>query len=445
MIKWISFFFILLFWAGTIFGCAPTEQELPSGPIVTIEPMENTSTQAVDLIVLPTPTETPILIPPLDFSSDTVFCVDEPTGSPFSLSCSENGLSVIQPQDRRKTDSVLRREIALSTDGFSISADVISQPAKMDRLDQNQFGFYFTTTSGKTYALRIEGQYFNFEEWTITENVKLVDTYNKTYAPALNSAGRKNNVRLVCDMESCDLFGNDVLIGRSPFGTQGNIKTLGFFTASDWDQEFGSVILESLMATELSTIRPETQAFILNDDLTKDDGTFSQIGLSGAFSDFEEDGFHFSPVIPYGYYAAKSGPSLADVSVRALVSMEFNPSVKATQYAGVVCRSSLDGMFTAVLRADTTYTIYQDSDQRPFSLLAKGKIEKLQPGRADIAIRLDCIEDTISLYINNIPVESFKSSRYGIRFGRAGLFTKAGGAPNSDAIIFRDFSIKEIR
>ena len=315
----------------------------------------------------------------------------------------------------------------------------------MDRLDQNQFGFYFTTTSGKTYALRVEGQYFNFEEWTITDNVELVDTFNKTYAPALNSAGRKNNVHLVCDIESCDLFGNDVLIGRSPFGTQGNIKTLGFFTASDWDQEFGSVILESLMATELSTIRPETQAFILNDDLTKDNGTFSQMGLSGAFCEFEEDGFHFSPVIPYGYYAAKSGPSLADVSVKALVSMEFNPSVKATQYAGVVCRSSLDGMFTAVLRADATYTIYQDSDQRPFSLLAKGKIEELQAGRADIAIRLDCIEDTISLYINNIQVESFKSSRYGIRFGRAGLFTKAGGAPNSDAIIFRDFSIKEIR
>ena len=445
MNKCILFFLLITLGAGAFLGCTSTEQELQSASMVTIEPMEVISTQPAEATALPTPIEIPFLIPSLDLSADTVFCADEPSGSPFFLSCSEGGLSVSQSQDRRKIDSMLRREIALSSDGFSLSADIISQPAKMDRLDQNQFGFYFTTTSGKTYALRVKGQYFNFEEWTITDDIKLENSFNTTYAPALNSAGRKNNVRLICGRERCDLFGNDVLIGRSPFGTQAGIKALGYFTASNWDQEFGSIILESLSATELSSTRPETQAFILNDDLTKDNGTFSQMGLSGAFNEFEEDGFHFSPVIPFGYYAAKSGPSLADVSVRASVNMEFIPNVKATQYAGVVCRSSLDGMYLAVLRADATYTIYRDSIQRPFSLLAKGEIEGIQAGRADIAIRLDCIEDTISLYINNIQAASFTDSRYGVRFGRAGIFTKAGGAPYSDAIIFRDFSIEEIR
>ncbi len=32
---------------------------------------------------------------------------------------------------------------------FSLSAEVVSQPINMDSLDQNQFGFYFTTVNGK--------------------------------------------------------------------------------------------------------------------------------------------------------------------------------------------------------------------------------------------------------------------------------------------------------
>ncbi|MDO9546503.1 MAG: hypothetical protein Q7J07_07110 [Pelolinea sp.] len=445
MNKWVLSFLFIFIGFGFFCGCTPTDLESLSEPVITVEPIESAATQPAEVEVFPISTETTLLIPPMDFSSDTVFCANEPAGSPFTVTCSENGLSVFQSPGRRKTDSMLRREIPITSNGFTLSAEVISQPAQKNRLDQNQFGFYFTTKSGKSYAIRLEGQYFNFEEWNTSDKVELENSFNKTYAPALNSAGRKNNFRLVCKLEGCDLFGNDVLIGRSPFGTQDGIKTLGFFAASSWDQEFGTLLLENLSAAELSPNRPEMQSFILIDDLTRDNGTFSEMGLSGAFSDFEEDGFHFSPVIPYGYYAAKSGLSLADVSVRAFVNMEFNPNVKATQYAGVVCRSSLDGMYMAVLRADATYTIFRDTIQRPFALLAHDQIEGIQEGRSDNAICLDCIGDTISLYINDIQVESFEDNRYGIRFGRSGLFTKTGGAPYSDAIIFSNFSIEEIR
>ena len=240
---------------------------------------------------------------------------EEPVSSPFSISCAIEIVTVFQSEDRRKTDNMLAREVAISSNGFSLSADMVSHPANLDKFDKNQFGFYFTLASGNTFALRVEGQSFNFEEWLITDTIKIIDSFNRTYAPALNSAGRVNNINLVCDSGSCDLFGNDILIGRSPFGIQANIIALGFFTASNWDQEFGNILLESLSVTQLSASRPEKQAFILDDNLIEDSGVFSQMGLSGAFSEFDEDGFHFSPVIPYGYYAAKSGPSLADMSV----------------------------------------------------------------------------------------------------------------------------------
>ena len=439
-------FFLIVIGSGLILGCSPAKQDAQTDSFGNIQPTTIVPTQLPKIVAEPTPTEVPYIIPPINFSTDMFLCAEENPGSDFLVTCSDSGLTVSQSPDRRKTDSIIRREIPISSERFSLSAEVVSQPANMDRLDQNQIGFYFTTINGKTFTVRVEGQYFNFEEWEITDGIKLADSFNKTFAPALNSAGRKNVFNYVCNVDfGCDLYGNDVLIGRSPYQFQDKITSLGFFTASNWDQQFGNILLNSFSVKENSSIGLGTQAFTLKDDLTLDNGTFSQMGLSGAFSEIEEDGFHFSPVIPYGFYAAKSGPSLSNVSISSLVSMEFSPGIQGTQYAGVVCRSSFDGRYIAIMRVDGTYTIYRDTLRYPFSLLAKGKIAEIQAGRSVNSLRLDCIDNTISLYINDKQVESFQDTRHGIRFGRAGLITKAGGAPYSNAIIFSDFEIEEIR
>lgn len=445
MNKWYVFLISIITGISALSSCTPAGQPIKPESVDTLEPIEGTPTQSVDVFISPTPTELAYLIRPLDFSKDTVFCAAEPDANPFSLSCAKGALTVYQTESRRKTDIYLLREEPLTSGRFSLMADVNSQPFEIEVLDQNQFGFYFTKPNGTSYALRVQGQYISFEEWEITDSIEVVNAYNKTYAPALYSPGRTNNFRLICGWEFCKLLANDTLVAHSPFGTGDGISALGFFTASAWDQQFGSITLQSLNAVELSGSLPELQHFYLLDDLSSDRGTFSQTGLSGAFSEFEDDGFHFSPVIPYGYYAAKADPSLADVSVTVMVNMEIDPGVKATRYAGVICRSSLEGKYMAVLRADGTYTIFRDTIKRPFALLAQDQIEGIQSGRLDNTIRLDCIGDTISLYINGTLVESFTDNRYGVRYGRAGLFTKAGGAPYSDAVIFSDFSIEEIR
>jgi len=402
---------------------------------------------AADHITKPTPapipTEIPYLIKPVDFSNDRVFCVSEPAASPFSLACGSGALVVSQAERARKTDIYLLREQLLSAERFSLTAHVLSEPADMDTFDQNQFGFYFKDTEGKTYALRIQGQYFSFEEWEITDGVEVVDAYNSTYTPTIYFAGRTNEFTLTCGWESCDLYANGALIARSPFGTGNGINAIGYFTASYWDEQFGSVTLERFEAEEISGNLPELQTFTLADDLTNDLGTFSKMGLSGAFSDFEDDGFHFSPVIPYGYYSAKADPALADASVSVVVNMDMVPGEKATQYAGLICRSSFDGKYIAILRVNGTYTIYRDAVRRPFALLTKGEVEGIQAGRADTDLRLDCVGDNISLYINDMLMESLTDTKFGLRYGRTGLFTKAGGGAHSDAVIFSDFSIEE--
>jgi len=438
-------FISIIAWMGAFYACTPTQQPVQPESINTLEPIEGAASQEAELIAVPTATELPYLIYPLDFLKGTAFCAEEPAKSPFSLLCDKEAITISQTESRRKTDIYLLREEPLSSGRFSLTAEVTSHPVDMDTFDQNQFGFYFTKSDGNSYVLRVQGQYFNFEEWKITDSVEVVTAFNKTYTPALYSAGHINNFRLTCGWDVCHLFVNDTMVARVPFGTGNGISALGFFTASDWDQQFGNITLTNFEAIELPGGLPELQPFYLMDDLSDDHGIFSQMGLSGAFSEFEEDGFHFSPVIPYGYYATKSGPALADVSISVVINMDINPDKKATQYAGIVCRSSLEGKYMAVLRADGTYTIFRDTIQRPFALLAQGQIEEIQPGRSNNTIRLDCIDDRISLIINNELIESFTDNRYGLRYGRWGLFTKAGGAPYSDAIIFSDFSIKEIR
>jgi hypothetical protein len=46
--------------------------------------------------------------------------------------------------------------------------------------------------------------------------------------------------------------------------------------------------------------------------------------------------------------------------------------------------------------------------------------------------------------VDGEQIKSFTDTRYGIRYGRSGLFTKAGGGAWSGAIVFRDLVIKEI-
>ena len=393
------------------------------------------------------PTETPnnTMLSKKMVNESSPLCSLEEAGSQFILSCADNMIVIKQGENRRGMDIILIREIDVDTFGFTLKANITSEPADPSRLDKNQSGFYFETDEGRRFALRIEGQYFNFEEWTNVNGKERTIALNQSYAPTLFSAGRVNSVQLTCIPDNCDLFANGTLVGRLPLEQFNSISTIGLFAASPWDERFGTVTIADLTIEDLAATRPETQPFMLVDDLTADNGIFSQLGLSGAFSDFEQDGFHFSPVIPYGYYSAKTGPALRNVSVRASVEMDFSPGVPATQYGGVICRASNEGMVAAVLRANATYTIYRDALRRKFAVLATNTVDNIAEGRSAHLIRLDCVDDTISFFIDGERVESFTDDRYGIQYGRSGFFTKAGGVAYSDAIIFSDLEIREIR
>jgi len=364
----------------------------------------------------------------------------------FNSACANGALKIRQNENRRGLDIFLARMTALKhSTPFTLSATITSRKANSSAMDENQYGFFILDASGMEYALRFQGQYFNMESWDDNEEGKAFERYNMSYFPFLNTNGQANLVQFSCTDEICDLYLNHEFSARFPLDLRGGISGVGIFAASTWDERFGEVTIQDL------TIQPSADApllsepYALEDDLTADHGTFSQSGLSGAFNIFAEDGFHFSSLIPFGYYAAKTNPSLADVAVSTTVHMEIDPTGSSSRYAGLICRSSQDGMYMAVIRADGSYSIFRDTSQRPFALLAERKSDAILSGISENLLKLECIGDQVNFYINGTQVEALTDHRYGLQFGRSGLFTKTGGEPSADAIIFKDFVIEEIR
>jgi len=386
----------------------------------------------------------PLLEEDMFTSNRNHFCESESESSGFNLECKQGVLIINQTEGRRKRDLLLMRDAPLKTASpFQLELKTISESADPHALDQNEYGMYFIDNDDRIHALRIQGQYFDFETWQNDEKTEVIDRFNLSYSPILYPPGQPNYFQLTCMDTGCSLFVNEEFTARFPFDGPTRIIGAGIFTASNWDKQFGKVQFEYFQVLTFSRDYPEPPPYQLIDDLRSDHGTFSRAGLSGAFHIFDEEGFHFSPVVPFGYYSVKAGPSLRDVSIRVKIKMAVEPGKSASRFAGLVCRSSVEGMYMAVIRADGTYSIYRESSQRPTALLAQKTSDAILPGQVNNDLRLDCIDNRIDFYINHNLVESLLDERYGLKFGRAGLYTKAGSNPNANAVIYTDFEIEE--
>ncbi len=427
-------------------ACEPgvaTPESLIQTPFLT-----SSESSEVSLTDTPNPNSTEVhgeLLSSDDFGKDSLLCQAEPTASAFFTNCSDNMLTVSTSENRRKLDIFVVRELPVQSGPFSFEVETLSAAAEKTKADQNNYGFYFIDESGQYHALRLIGQYFNFETWSKNGEVKVEEKTNLAFSPLIKSSSQSNALRMDCSESGCDFFSNGSLAGRAPIGITGKIKAVGLFAASEWDQQFGQVEYKDLRVYALSGDQLNTELYSMEDPLSSGSEFFAGTGLSGAFNRYETDGFYFSPVIPFGYYGVKGGPALGDMSAAVTVKMEIKPGVSGSRYAGLVCRSSQEGMVMAVIRADGTYSIYRDTPKQHFALLAQKASDTILPGLAENKLRLDCVGDQINFFINDTQVESLTDTRYGLRFGRAGLFTKAGGAPDPDAVIFSDFSITEIR
>jgi len=419
---------------------SPTPEPRIETPALPLESSDTTTDQKSNGVrTEPEGLELPSLPP---FMADSPFCEIDENNLLVSV-CKNGQLTIMRADNPRRVDVFFNREVDFSADSGSIQAEVTSIPPKGLTLDQNQYGIYFIDRDGIYHAVRVFGQYFNFETWSMNEELEIESRYNRVFSPGLKPSGQSNFLELACTESLCELKINGQLAGRIPEGAS-RITRAGLFTAADWDQSFGQVTFSGFKFDEIDPNTPASQIFSLTDDLTEDHASFSDRGLAGAFHSYQSDGFHFSPVVPFNFYSATTGPSLADVSVEVTVTMEVDPGVSGSQFAGIACRTSQEGSYMAVIKVDGTYTLFRDTPQQPLAVLARKASDAILPSREANRLRLDCSGDQIDFYINGIQVASVTDIRYNVSFGRSGLFTKAGGDPNEDAIIFSDLLVTEL-
>jgi len=435
----------------------PSESVLTNGltALTAVPPSPGATLSAPTPITVPVQTSSPDLIPLQTFDdASSAYCkfpVDvEKTGG-LTYECTKGQFNFITtPNAGVVYKYVQSRQSFPLTESFTLEADLSSQviPSKTD---QNNYGFIFGVDEKHTYSLRFKGQYYRFEKNLLEKNylspneeIHVSRNWNWNYSSALKPAGNQNHIQLTCFQETCDLILNQQLAARFNLGETLSTSSLALFAEVGYQKPFGKVSVDNLHLYIPTEPVPSETPFTRTDPLTSDRGTFSTAGLSGAYNRFTPDGFYFSPVVSFGYYGVKSEPALGDVSVRATVRLKAD-SPASSMYAGLVCRSSLDGMYFAVIRESGYFSVFRDSPTRPFTLLAEARSKAILPGGAANQLHLDCSGSNIRFYINGTLVASLQDSIFNLKFGRSGLFTKGGKNPSPDAILFSDFEVKELR
>ena len=343
----------------------------------------------------------------------------------------------------------IARPIQPST-AFTIEADLLSWPVP-GKPDQNNYGLILGIDSTHTYSLRFKGQYYRFEKNLLVNNssgndkeIHINKSWNWNYSPSFKPAGNANHIQLTCGGGTCVLNVNQNLIARFNLDQEINATSIALFAEVDYDSPFGIMEVDNLHVVLHQDKAAIQNAFALSDPLVTDKGVFSKTSSSGAYNKYQANGFHFSSVIPFGYYGVKTDPALGDVSISASVVMEAD-NINSSMYAGLVCRSSVEGMYFAVIRENGYFSIFRDTPTRPFSLLVEARSKEILIGGAANQLRLDCVGSTITFYINGKKVASLQDAKFKLVFGRNGFFTKASKNPGEAAITFSNLEIKEVR
>jgi hypothetical protein len=450
--------FILLAALFILPACGQTAAPSPAviaslEPTAADSPSPSTSTPDPAPALTPSPVEK--LIPSQTFDdASPAFCQTKvnlaKTGG-MTFSCADGKFTFLTDVDARDSNRYLDVSLPIKTaESFTLEADLTSQGAP-GKADQNSYGFIFRLDETHSYSLHFKGAYYRFEKNILKRNYLKEDleihvnrNWNWNYSAAFKGAGSSNHIQLTCRAQTCDLLLNRQHAARFNLDQPLAVSSLSLFAEAAINQPFGSVAVDDLHLYLPTAANPAETQLQINDALLGSPGSFSVSGLSGAFSRFQADGFHFSPIVPFGYYGVKSDPAMGDVSVSATLRLKAD-SPNSSMYGGLVCRSSLDGMYFAAIRENGYFSVFRDSPTRPFSLLAEAKSTAILTGGEPNQLRLDCIGSAISFTINGSRVASLQDNTFQLVFGRTGFFTKAGKNPDVDSIVFSNLEIREIR
>ncbi len=260
--------------------------------------------------------------------------------------------------------------------------------------------------------------------------------------PVINTgSGATNAIEGVCADTGLQLIVNGEILAEYPLEASpvGQVAVVGWAgDATPIAVEFDNLVVNSLAEMpEISAIEGENVVF--TDDFSSPSTGWFNSTIDETVAEYSDSGYMITlqPDSSHYFYAPTMG-LYTDTSTAAEI-IQNTGSEKG--WAGLLCRLSGGNYYDFVISAAGDYSIGKYVDETFESLVDWTAHEAIIPGMgASNLIQIDCIGDTLSLYINGELVDELQDSDLAV--GQSGLETGSSQASTEPTeFVFNNFSI----
>lgn len=184
----------------------------------------------------------------------------------------------------------------------------------------------------------------------------------------------------------------------------------------------------------------QTSGTLFQDDFSDTNSGWDRAEAEFAVTDYQDGSYHIA--ITATNYSAWANPyrDFTDVSVQVDAALQGSGEDNAY---GIICRyTDIDNYYVGAISSDGYYGFFQrrDGDLQFLGTESMPFSDLINLGSANNRIRLDCIGDTLSLYVNGQLLGEVSDSR--LSAGDVGLLARTFSAESTD-IVFDNFVVSQ--
>jgi hypothetical protein len=183
------------------------------------------------------------------------------------------------------------------------------------------------------------------------------------------------------------------------------------------------------------------EGVLFQDDFSDPDSGWDRSAFEGGETDYYQDGYRIMVANEFAYVWANPYQDFTDVSVT--VDAVKIGGADDNEF-GIICRNpDLENFYVAVISSDGFYGFLKRVDGGTPELLNMENMppsDAINQGTESNTIRLDCVGETLTLYVNGVMVASTTDSA--LASGDVGLYAGSFSVPGTD-ILFDNFVVRQ--
>lgn len=330
------------------------------------------------------------------------------------------------------SDFVLSVDITWDSKTGVAGCGIIFRAEDVDNGEQAQFN-----------AIRLSGfPGWDIELWNFGDYQANMTGDVRTSAAINQESGSTNHYVLVANGTNVTVYANGTRLGSTTLKASmvdGELGILAWQESGETTCTFNNLWVWDLTGT--STTNPaagDSGEILFEDDFSSVSSGWDRYSDEDGETEYLDGGYHISVVPDYSSFWANPGLHFTDVSVE--VDAYKIGGVEDNEF-GIICRYqdtsnfytaniSSDGYYGFVSLIDGEFGYVDDDAMRPSDLINLG--EELNH------LRLDCVGDTLTLYINGELAGSVTDDTFSS--GDVGLYAGTFSVPETD-IFFDNFVV----